>query len=106
MIFEKDDRLFLQNDESNAVEITDDDIAVLQRQADIDRIEYAMEDFVGTLSEGKAKALAAAITEDEAIYDKAIAIAETMLTEKLDKEMLSIVRSAMYEAAFTGSDIE
>lgn len=98
MLFEKDEVLYIQNGSADAVEVSDDDIALLQKQAKLDAIELAMEEFITELPNDEASAIADALTEEG--YDLAVTEAEKALDHLIDDNLKSIVRGCLYEAAF------
>lgn len=97
-IFVKDEKLFIQNDKTEAVEIDEQDMDVLTRQGMLDMIETAVSRYISELPKKEQEGITRIITKDESIYDYTIDCIEGKLNEFINNNLDLIINTGLLTA--------
>lgn len=97
-IFIKDEKLFVQNDKTEAVEIDEQDIEVLARQGMLDMIEASVSRYISELPKKEQESITQIITREESIYDYTIDCIEGKLNEFINNNLDLIINAGLLTA--------
>ena len=97
-IFIKDEKLFIQNDKTEAVEIDEQDIEVLARQGMLDMIETSVSRYISELPKKEQESITQIITREESIYDYTIDCIEGKLNEFINNNLDLIINAGLLTA--------